>query len=609
MCGIAGIFSTNPYNVQQPALQKMADTLKHRGPNGEGFFINPSNLIGFAHRRLSIIDLSNAANQPMHYLNRYTIIHNGEIYNYKELKTDLQKQGYTLQSNSDTEVILAAYAQYQEECLQYLDGMFAFAIWDEQEQTLFCARDRFGEKPFYYFIDDEQICFASEIKALWSIGIPKVINHSMLSLFMGLGYTNIPLEPQITFYKNIFSLPPATYFIAKKDSVNNSIIVQQEQYWDLDKVTTSTIKEEEAIEKFAELFYNSIQKRLRSDVAIGSSLSGGLDSSSIAAFLHQLGVSNYQTFSAVFQGFAKDESKYIDKVNNAFAINGNPVQPTQESFIADFNQLITTQEQPFVSSSIYAQFKVFEKAKQHNVTVLLDGQGADESLAGYTKYLHWYLQELFLYDKKRYKIELQLLKNNFPKLAWGFSNKMAAWFPGAATARLQSNAANDLRWKNNLTQDYVNTNFTKLFIHKPLVKKLNDVLYYNTMQFGLEELLRYADKNAMAHGVEVRLPFLQHELVQFIFSLPSSFKIQQGFTKSILRKVVDKKLPTEITWRKEKIGYETPQQDWLTNPFFVEKINAAKNKLMQQGIFEKTILSKKTTSEQDWRALIAAEFL
>ncbi len=606
MCGIAGIISLNKNKVERKDLQKMANAIAHRGPNGEGFFINQNKNIGLAHRRLSIIDLSEQANQPLHYLNRYTIIHNGEVYNYIELKNELQKLGYKFTSETDTEVIVAAYAHYGNKCLQYFDGMFAFVIWDEQEQQLFIARDRFGEKPFYYYSYNETFYFASEMKALWSIGLPKEINHSLMCLYLGLGYTSIPLEPQCTFYKNIFSLPPS-HFISIK-GLPNVLTMEIENYWDIDKETTINISEEDATEKFSELFTTSIKRRLRSDVDIGTSLSGGLDSSSIVAFLHKLGVTNLGTFSAVFPGFEKDESKYIDDVNKKFNSKNNKIIPDENSFLDEFEKINAIQEQPFTSASIYAQYKVYELAKQKNVSVLLDGQGADETIGGYTKYIHWHLQELFLYNKKLYKEAVICFQKN-TNTQFGISNKLAAWFPAPAANQLEKRAANQLKWKSHLTQNYTNTNFSRFMIHKPLVKKLNDLLYYNTMQFGLEELLRYADKNAMANGVEVRLPFLQHELVQFVFSLPSHYKIKNGFQKHILRKAIEGNLNDEITWRKGKIGFEPPQEKWMQNSILNEKIQLAKNLLVSNGIFEKNCNNKIFNQDQNWRILIAGSYL
>ena len=603
MCGIAGIYNQQQ-TVTQPSLQPMATALAHRGPNGEGFYINSNHTLGLAHRRLAVIDLSQAAAQPLHYANRYTIIHNGEVYNYIELKQQLQQLGLTFTTLTDTEVIVAAYHQYGANCLQLFEGMFAFAIYDEQEQQLFIARDRFGEKPLYYYTNDTSFYFASEMKALWAASVPKQLHHSMLALYLGLGYTQIPLQPEITFYQNIYSLPPAHYLTLQL----TNFTVTQHQYWDIDKETKSTLTQPEAIEQFDALLTKSIKQTLRSDIAIGTSLSGGLDSSSIVAYMHQLGIQNTATYSAVYNNYANNESTYIHQVQQHCTTNSQYTYPTANGLVQDFAALIATQEQPFVSSSVYAQYQVYALAKQHHTQVLIDGQGADETMGGYQKYLHWYLQELYLYDKQKFKQEYAALQQNNAVVHWGLRNRMASWFPGAAATQLQKKAHNQLQWHSGLAHPYIDAHYTKLFVYKPLVKKLNDLLYFNTMQFGLQDLLRYADKNAMAHGVEVRLPYLNHQLVQYIYSLPSHYKIHQGFQKYILRKAVEQKLPTAITWRTNKIGFETPQQDWLTHYYFTEKIQAAKQLLISKGIMDKSILQS-NKPEQNWRIMIAAEYL
>ena len=278
MCGIAGIISANHNLVSKQRLAAMTQALAHRGPDGEQHYINSSGNAGLGHRRLSIIDLSEAAAQPMHYASRYTIVHNGEIYNYKELRETLRQKGYVFQTQSDTEVILAAYDCYGEQCLPYFDGMFAFAIWDEKEQELFAARDRFGEKPFFFFIDDEQFVFASEIKALWQAGVEKKMNEKMLFNYLTLGYTLNPGNQQETFFSSIQKLPARHFLKYKLHGHQLSL----EMYWDIDAATTTQQQsDDEAIARFKQLFTNSVAVRLRSDVPLGSSLSGGLDSSSV----------------------------------------------------------------------------------------------------------------------------------------------------------------------------------------------------------------------------------------------------------------------------------------------------------------------------------------
>jgi asparagine synthase (glutamine-hydrolysing) len=615
MCGIAGIISPqllkgreeNRFLLNQQ-LQKMTDAIAHRGPDGEGYWINEKGIVGLGHRRLSIIDLSEKAAQPMHYLSRYTITYNGEIYNYIELKQTLQQKGYHFISQSDTEVILAAYDCWKENCLLQFDGMFAFVIWDEKEQTLFAARDRFGEKPFYYFKNGENFLFASEMKALWAAGVPKQTNGLMLLNYLSLGTVQNSADASLSFYKNIFQLPAANYLTL----CNSELTIQP--YWDLDKETISPISEIEAVEKFQFLFQSSVSKRLRSDVAIGTSLSGGLDSSSVAAVIHQLQKNKLQTFSAVFPGYEKDESAYISKTVSAFGLGNFSVTPSAAGFIDDFEKLCYHQEEPFQSASIYAQYKVFQLAKKHGIKVLLDGQGADEILAGYHKYYHWYWQQLYRTNKKKLNAEQKETAALGINPSWGFKNKLAARLPLLAAVQLENKDIRSIKNHPDINRDFIAAHYDKFYsVNRIPVEKLNDILYYNTMQNGLGELLRYADRNSMAHGVEVRLPFLNHELVQFIFSLPVTFKINNGWTKWLLRQGMKTVLPNEIVWRKDKVGYEPPQLQWMQPPQMQEYIQEARKKLVAKGILKNTVLDKPFIAKSshdadnyDWRYLCSA---
>ncbi len=615
MCGLAGILTTSREPIPEIHLKKMINAIAHRGPDGEGIWCNESNTVLLGHRRLAIIDLSNAAAQPMQYLNRYTIIHNGEIYNYLELKDLLHAKGYTFTSQSDTEVILAAYDFWKEDCVKYFEGMFAFAIWDEKEQQFYAARDRFGEKPFYFYHDEQALFFASEMKALWAAGVKKVVEEKMLLNYITLGHVQNPADKKQTFYTDIFSLPPA-HFLRYQPQSQKLVL---KKYWQIDKEIKIKITAEEAIEKFDELFTASVNRRLRSDVTIGTSLSGGLDSSAILFTLQQLITGNVKTFSAVFPNFEKDESKYIDLITNKWAIKNFTTQPNADGLIKDFEKLCYHQEEPFSSSSIYAQYKVFETARQQDVKVLLDGQGADETLAGYHKYIHWYLQEVL----SRHKLGAAqrqikaLQKNNIP-FKWGLQNYFAAFLPMHAAMQLEKN-----EYKKTFHHPDIEPDFLKILrgkewegIHKPVVTKLNDILFFNVAEMGLEELLRYADRSSMAHGREVRLPFLDHHLVEFIFSLPANFKIHDGWTKWLLRKAMDTKLPDEIVWRKDKVGYEPPQQQWMQNKLLQDYIHEAKKKLSDAKILKPGVLNKKIEPKTahadnnfDWRYLCAAQII
>ncbi|MDQ6844886.1 MAG: asparagine synthase (glutamine-hydrolyzing) [Bacteroidota bacterium] len=624
MCGIAGIISQDITLIHEAKPNEMADVLQHRGPDGKGHWINPGNQVGFGHTRLSIIDLSASGNQPMHYLNRYTIVFNGEIYNYLELKEDLVKKGFSFVSKTDTEVILAMYHCYKEKCVDFFDGMFAFAIWDEAEQNLFAARDRFGEKPFFYFFDKDKavLFFASEMKALWAAGISKEMNSSMLLNFITLGFTQNPIDPFATFYSNIKKLPAAHFLKYNLQTKEINIA----RYWLIDKSKKIADPNfENCVEHFSELFNDAVKKRLRSDVSIGTSLSGGLDSSSIvgtvltyfAKDLPGYNLENLKTFSAIFPGFANDESKYINLLSKNLEFKNYQVSPGIDELLGSFEDICYHQEEPFQSSAMMAQYKVFEMAKHHGVKVLLDGQGADEILAGYTKYYHWYWQELLVSKGiTNSAAERKLISDPGSDRGWNYRNYIAAFFPELTAKLLTSRVSTAQRNHPSIARDFLKENFDTSYLYKPTVRQLNDILYFNTFQMGLEELLRYADRNSMAHGVEVRLPFLSHQLVEFIFSLPSQFKIREGFTKYVLRKSMAHILPSEITWRTDKIGFETPQKLWMTNPVLQDYIHEAKKKLVAKQILKSSVLQKKIkpmnaleAGNFDWRYLMAATFI
>ena len=597
----------------------MTDALAHRGPDGEGLWINTAGSTLLGHRRLSVIDLSEAGKQPMEFCSkqsnaaRYQIVHNGEIYNYLELREELTKQGYTFRSGTDTEVIIAAYDYWENECVDYFDGMFAFAIWDDEKQILFAARDRFGEKPFFYFFDGKKLLFASEMKALWAAGIPRVANQKMLFNFITIGYTGNPLQPSETFYNDILKLPPASTL--EYNGTTQELVL--EKYWEIDpEYINKKITDEEATEQFITLLSDAVKKRLRSDVSIGFSLSGGLDSSSLVALVDQLTNNTNRpasSFTAIFPGFEKDESMPAAAVAGKFKLKQYTTQVSADELLNDWEQLCYHQEEPFGSASIYAQYKVYELAKQQGVKVLLDGQGADETLAGYAKYYKWFWQEMFRSHRLFGSKELAAARALGVKDDFGFKNMIAAYFPGFATVALENQYLLKAIRHEDLTKDFVKLQSKEAYYTTPDHYTLNGALHFNTTINGLEELLRYADRNAMAHGREVRLPFLSHGLVEFIFSLPATFKIRNGWTKWILRQTMDAQLPADITWRKDKTGFEPPQQQWMQQTNMQKLVQQARQKLVTENILKKEVLDKPVRAlpahgadNYDWRYLSSA---
>lgn len=589
MCGISGIISFTD-RVEPSSIEKMISTLKHRGPNGEGVWINESSHIGLGHNRLSIIDLSDTGKQPMQFADgRYTITFNGEIYNYPELKTDLMAQGYKFKSNSDTEVLLALYDLKKEKCLGNLDGMFAFAIWDNKENILFCARDRFGEKPFYFHKNNNYFAFASEMKALFALGIQKENNRKKIYDYLLYGILEDPYDKTSTFYSNIYQLEPAHYLTVSLDNK-----ISTKRYWDIDLSTRNDLSEEEAIERFNELFTTSIKRRLRSDVPVGSSLSGGLDSSSIVMVIDKLKKQNHiqKTFSARFKGFVKDEGEFMKMVIDKTNVEAHFVFPTIESVLHNFKTICKHQEEPFGSLSIAIQYEVMKLAKDNNITVLLDGQGADEMLAGYRGYWATFFNHLYRKDRNRFKTEslsYRSLHNEMPPYKNSLSFKLNAYsntsFQFLSDFRRKFKSP-DSNYYLGIHPDLVVEN---KYGKNPIFKgsTIKEHLYYSLMKQGLVGLLRYADRNAMANSVEVRLPFLSHDLVEYVFTLPDEFILNNGWTKYILRKSMEGLLPDKITWRKDKIGFEPPQEQWMHNVYFVDYLNEAKNKLRKEKIIEK----------------------
>jgi asparagine synthase (glutamine-hydrolysing) len=628
MCGIAGIISLNGAELAADRILAMTNALVHRGPDGSGHWFNKESTVAFGHRRLAIIDLSATGAQPMQLLpgvapgtsnlaSRYTITYNGEIYNYIELRAELRHLGYCFHSPSDTEVILAAYHHWKQDCLLHFDGMFAFAIWDNMEQELFAARDRFGEKPFYYYQDQTALLFASEMKALWASGVYKEADDKMLLNYLALGHVQNARNKSQTFFRDIVSLPPA-HFLRINMSGRRAVT---HCYWDISRNEDSTLKAPDAIERFTALFTRAVSRRLRSDVKLGTSLSGGLDSSSIAAAIHSLDRSGpaLETFSAVFPGFEKDESAYIGSITQSLNLRNFQTRPTAIGLAADFETVCYHQEEPFGSASIYAQFKVFELARQHGVKVLLDGQGADETMAGYNHHIHWYLQQLLgTHQFRSATNEKAALRRNQVPFRWGIKNYVAAFFPRQAAIRLQKNEYEKAIGHTDLNPEFLFSLRGREWegIFKPVISSLNEILYHNTFTMGLEELLRFADRNSMAHGTEVRLPFLSHELVEFLFTLPASFKIHEGWTKWLLRHSMQSRLPAAIVWRTDKIGYEPPQQAWMQDKNMQELVFEARRKLVANSVLKSSALQRKIVplpahdkDNFDWRYLCAASIL
>lgn len=594
MCGIAGIWKANKSEGLERSVKKMTDAISHRGPDGEGHWLDINYGIALGHRRLSVIDLSDNASQPMHYLDRYIIVFNGEIYNYLELKSKLKSKGYSFKSYSDTEVLIASYAEWGVKCLEQLDAMFSFAIFDRKKKELFCARDRFGEKPFFYSDSKNNFSFCSEIKGLKSIGLATTKEMKMIHDYLVHDLVENPRDQSQTFYEDIYKLKPGHYIL--KTQGEPTI---QKCYWSIDTKTTSNLSFKESCSLFLEILEKSVQRRLRSDIPVGSSLSGGLDSSTIVALMSKK-IDQVNTFSARFPGFDKDEGRYIKQISSLFHTNHFDVYVDGESLMKDLDKLVYHQDEPFQTGSIYAQFCVYKESRKQGVPVMLDGQGADEYLAGYHKDFKYFLLDLPNgLDKKRiqnalyhnHKFKYSLSKKDFFRKQFPNLYELAAKFKHTRFSQSPSN---------------INKAFHKAYgsSNSPFIEMndLKSMLKHEMSSQGLEKLLRFCDRNAMAHSVEVRLPFLSHELVSFVFSLKSDFLLKNGWSKSILRSSVENILPKDIVRRKDKIGFEAPQDEWVKSPHLQDQFKEAETHLIKNRVI---------TSGRgiEWKTIIASKFL
>lgn len=585
MCGIAGILRFEG-KVFPDEIQKMNSALKHRGPDGEGVWLNDQGSIGLGHRRLAIVDLSEKANQPMHSEDgNLSITFNGEIYNYIELRESLIKKGCQFFSDSDTEVLLLMFEHYKEKMLEMLDGMFAFAIWDNREQRLFCARDRFGEKPFFFHFNERGFYFGSEMKALFAVGVPLQIDPFMISNFLLTDLVVNPEDEKQTFYKGIQKLPKGSSL-----SIDVKGKIEIEKYYQIN-LNQNNISLEEAQSKLKELLTKSVSRRLRSDVPVSSSVSGGLDSAIIER-LTNAGLKNSNSsfenvsFSARFNEPGYSENKYLDEIIQSGNTKNFSVYPDYKLISEHFYKIFYHQEEPFWSASMLNHFALMQLVASHKVVVVLEGQGADELFAGYTWHRRIFLQELYKISRKKYKEEV---KNYSKSDRVDFYGKLKTISPKLTFALHKIRSRNGFaksskkEWKKIISSELADIDKLGSYYIKPNKPDLNDMLYMDLNCYYLESLLRVGDRNSMAFAREVRLPFLDHKLVDFAFSLPSDLKIKNGWQKFILRKTFEEIIPSSITWRKDKIGFAAPQDKWMNEPENQQLIKKAISSLKENG--------------------------
>jgi asparagine synthase (glutamine-hydrolysing) len=546
MCGITGIINKQADFNAQLELKRMNDLIAHRGPDGEGFYVSGS--VGFGHRRLAIIDLSEDGHQPMLFADKYVITFNGEVYNYIEIREELIKLGYSFRSKCDTEVILAAYDKWGEDCVNHFNGMWAFAIHDKQRNIVFCSRDRFGVKPFYYHETQETFKFGSEIKQFLNLSGKNKANKDLIAHYL---FTGMHDHEDRTFFEGILKLPPSHNLIF---DLSNSTFKISRFY---------SIKKGLQNQNYNDYLKSAINLRLRSDVKVGTCLSGGLDSSTIAAIAseiyHKKTNEKFNAIHAKSIESATDESSYATHVANHCNLELHITEPKPEEFKQHFDEVIYTQEEPFGSPSIYLQYFVMKKANEINCKVMLDGQGGDETLLGYERYFAPAFAS-YLKEKGLIKtiIEMVLSRKNNTKM--GLLN-IAKYIAGTFLIKMR---AAYLRKKLSF---FFPESIPKTFPYWETIK--NNALNIFNLQTAelyttnLQALLRYEDKNSMRHGIETRLPFIDYKAVECALNLPIDQKIHNGWTKYVLREICSKHLPESIAWRKNKLGFNAPDRSWL----------------------------------------------
>lgn len=570
MCGILGGVWKQANISLDSRVKAALLTIQHRGPNDSGYEFTPTDdgCIVLAHTRLSIIDLSSAGHQPMHSKDgRYSLVFNGEIYNYKELRRELEAAGYKFRSDSDTEVLLVAWQHWREASLARLIGMFAFVIYDHIGGTIFCVRDAFGIKPFFYACEGNDFLFASELPAIKELKQGKVVlNWQRAYDYLVHGDYDTNEE---TFFKDVFHLPPGHIIRFEMRSGRMS----DPEPWYVPQLQERTdLSFAAAADELRERFLESIRLHLRSDVPVGAALSGGLDSSAVVCAMRYVEPDMpIHTFSYIAQGSTISEEYWADQINQHVGAHANKVVVSPSELIQDLDDMIRIQGEPFGSTSIYAQYRVYQLARNSGVTVTLDGQGADEMLAGYSGYPGQRIRSMV--ERGEYARALGFL-NQWSKwpgrsLAWGVGSTLGQFTSGRVNDFLRTldGRKNVPAWLDGevLADGGVQCNNSRRDCEIQLQgRRLTSELATSLHHRGLQHLLRHGDRNSMRFSIESRVPFLTTELTEFLLSLPENYLISDGGeTKHIFRAAMRGIVPDQSLDRRDKIGFQTPEQDML----------------------------------------------
>lgn len=568
MCGIFGIYSlTGKIKLEKEKVDEAINVLHHRGPDFQQTMLYNEDTIALAHARLSVINLFESVIQPMH-VGKYSVIFDGEIYNYIELREELSTAGYIFHTNSDTEVLVNAFDYWNENCVNKFNGMWAFSILDIENRKLFCSRDRYGIKPFNYYCDNDKFIFSSEIKAILQYdSILKRPNYNSISLFAREGICG---EIEETWFENVKRLMPGHNLI-----INNGEIEIKQYYQFPTKI--KDIGFEEAKKEFYNIFIDSVRLRMRSDVPVGTTLSGGLDSSSIVSALRTFYDGEHNTFTAHFPDFKDDELNSAMRINDFLNLKGNPIEiDFEDNYIKILRDIVYHLESGHLSPSVFPLWKIYEKSRKE-VTVILEGQGADEALGGYISSVAgiFFIEQIKELKFRNLFKQFKLIKNNY-----GIKNTLVLTTRIYSSSKIRAFLRRYI-----LNTENVFTGHLKGYQYPISSKNTSPSLLTRHLikshQTTLVNLLHYGDALSMAHGLESRLPFMDFRLVEFAFTLPSEYLINDGKGKYILREALKDILPLHIYQDHKKLGFPSPIDDFFK-----------KNKLLIKSI----LLSDKARS-------------
>jgi asparagine synthase (glutamine-hydrolysing) len=594
MCGIVGILEKNKKNINIEELKRFTHSLIHRGPDNFGTYINKENYIGLGHRRLSIIDLRDIGNQPMTIEDKYTIVFNGEIYNFEEIKRELKILGHSFKSKSDTEVLIHAYKEWGAECQNRFNGMWAFAIWDDSKKQLFISRDRFGVKPLYYLNNNNNFFFSSELKSFMKLdreNIPEFDDEIFINLGQNFSNQSYCVGKE-TFLKNVKELPPGFQL-----TIDKNFILKTNKWWKtIENLEIISSNENDIKQRFYELLSDACKLRMISDVKVATSLSGGIDSSSIIASINEIKKNDkdigdninfpHNAYILDYMGEKNNETQFAIDVAKYTNINPKLISIKPSNFSAEDLKKIIFHQEEVTGNDGLGPWEIYKSMRADNVKVSIDGHGADELLAGYSGYPRVAMKDTNII--KEFFYWLDLLKIH---LVMNDKNNEESNLSKIIYDKIKDVLIN--KYKNKHDNQELNF-FCKTDRKREILEfdeisnltKLNQDLYVDYHSKAMSLTLKKFDKFSMAHGIETRFPFLDYRLANFCFALPNKFKINNGFTKKILRDVMRNKLPESVLNRLKKKGF-TPENSYFNKEY--------------QGFIKDTVSDNDFQNESMWK--------